>query len=198
MRASIYCPYCHQHTALRLANAKYTSETGRTKYTRALWEQDNWHDWWIGICNSCQSPVLVLNDGERIYPSPLPSPTDQRIPKDLATDLNEAKMCFANEYFRACAVLGRRCVQMACQLKGAKKKELVGQIAELREQGIITKDIEEWATVVRWIGNDAAHPNKDKVTRDDAHGCLTLAEQFLHVIFVTPAIAKARRVARKK
>jgi len=43
----------------------------------------------------------------------------------------------------------------------------------------------EWATVVRWVGNDAAHPNKDAVSKEDAEDCLRLAEQFLHVIFVS-------------
>jgi hypothetical protein len=87
---------------------------------------------------------------------------------------------------------------MTCVLKGATKPDLVHQISELAQQGVITRDIEEWATVVRWLGNDAAHPNKDDVKKDDADDCLRLAEQFLHVIFVTPAIAKARRAARGK
>jgi len=72
------------------------------------------------------------------------------------------------------------------------------KIAELKTNGTITKDIEEWATVVRFIGNDAAHPNVQGVTKDDAEDCLRLAEQFLHVIFVAPAVAKARRGARGK
>lgn len=94
--------------------------------------------------------------------------------------------------------MARRVTQLACSEKGATKRDLVDQIKELAQSGVITKDIEEWATVVRWIGNDAAHPNKDDVTKDDAEDCLKLAEQFLHVIFVTPAIAKARRAAKGK
>lgn len=83
-------------------------------------------------------------------------------------------------------------------MKGAKAGDLVAQIKELTSLAIITKDVEEWATVVRWVGNDAAHPGKDPVTKEDAEDALKLAEQFLHVIFVTPAIAKARRAARGK
>ena len=94
--------------------------------------------------------------------------------------------------------MARRCIQNACLEKGAKEKDLVKQIKELCQLGIITKDIEEWATVVRWVGNDAAHPGKDPVKIEDAEDCLKLAEQFLHVIFVTPAVAKARRTARNK
>jgi len=94
--------------------------------------------------------------------------------------------------------MARRCIQSACIAKGATSGDLVQQIAELAKLGVITKDIQEWATVVRWVGNDAAHPNKDEVTKEDADDCLRLAEQFLHVIFVTTAVAKARRAARGK
>lgn len=143
-------------------------------------------------------PTLVLGEGSTIYPNPLPSPTDSNIPKELAVDLDEAKMCFSVGCHRACAVMARRCIQNACNEKGAKEKDLVKQIKELCQLGIITKDIEEWATVVRWVGNDAAHPGKDPVTKEDAEDCLKLAEQFLHVIFVASAVAKARRAARNK
>ena len=94
--------------------------------------------------------------------------------------------------------MARRVVQVACLEKGATNTKLVDQIGELSANGVITKDVAEWATVVRWIGNDAAHPATNDVTKDDAEDCLELAEQFLHVIFVTPAIALARRSARGK
>jgi hypothetical protein len=142
--------------------------------------------------------MLVCGEGRAVYPYPLPSPTDSNIPEDIARDLDEAKKCHSVQCFRACAVMARRCVQVACRLKGATKTDLVEQIKELTALGVITKDIEEWATVVRWIGNDAAHANKQEVTEEDAEDCLRLAEQFLHVTFVAPAIAKTRRTARGK
>jgi HEPN domain-containing protein len=198
MSISIYCPHCQKYTALSVAPAAYADQRGNTNYTLAIWEDTRGQQWWIGVCNSCNMPVLVLDNGRIIYPNPLPSPTDSNIPKDLAKDLDEAKMCFSVGCYRACAVMARRCIQNACLEKGAKEKDLVKQINELCKLGIITNDIEEWATVVRWIGNDAAHPNKEQVKKEDAEDCLNLAEQFLHVIFVTSAVAKARRAARNK
>jgi hypothetical protein len=195
---SIFCPHCQKHTALSVAQTRYPSARTSDSYVQTAWRKDSTETWWIGICNSCKNPVLVLNNGDQVYPHPLPTPTDANIPKELADDLNEAKLCFSTDCYRACAVMARRCIQTACILKGAKKTDLVGQIAELAAAGLITKDIEEWATVVRWIGNDAAHPGKDIVNKEDAEDSLELAEQFLHVIFVTPAVAKARRAARGK
>lgn len=198
MTVSVYCPYCQRHTALSMAPAAYEDYRGNTKYTVALWDNQRGNKWWIGICNGCHGPMLVRGEGYEIYPHPLPSPTDKAIPKELAEDLNEAKMCFSVACYRACATMARRCIQNACIEKGAKDNDLVKQIKELTQWGIITKDIEEWATVVRWVGNDGAHPGKGPVTKEDAEDCLKLAEQFLHVIYVTPSIAKARKAARGK
>lgn len=195
---TIYCPHCHKHTALRMASARFEDSYGESRNTAAAWHVNRDFMWWIGICNGCNHPCLVLNDGEVIYPHPKPSPTDKFIPKEIATDLDEAKLCFSMRCYRACATMARRCIQVACITKGASKGNLVEQIEQLTQSGVITKDIEEWATVVRWVGNDAAHPNKDEVTKDDAEDCLKLAEQIMHVLFVTPAVAKARRAARGK
>jgi hypothetical protein len=63
---------------------------------------------------------------------------------------------------------------------------------------VITNDLKEWADVVRWVGNDAAHPDKQPVNEEDAQDMLNLAEQFLHVIYVAPAIAKEQRTKRGK
>ena len=197
MKASIYCPHCHKHTELSVAPARYSDINGRVKTTSASWQTDD-GTWWIGVCNSCQNPCLVLDRGDRVYPQPMPTPTDPNIPKDLADDLNESKICFSTSCYRACAAMARRCIQNTCITKGAKEKDLVKQINELTIMGVITKDVEEWATVVRWVGNDAAHPNGDPVEKDDAEDCLKLAEQILHIVFVAPAIAKARRAARGK
>jgi hypothetical protein len=197
MKASVFCPHCHKHTELSIAPAHYMNDHHQQKSTPAAWRQD-YGTWWIGICNACQSPCLVLDNGKRVYPHPTPTPTDKNIPPELASDLNESKLCFSVGCYRACAAMARRCVQNTCIAKGAKEKDLVKQIQELTALGVITKDIEEWATVVRWIGNDAAHPGGDTVEQDDADDSLKLAEQILHIVFVAPAIAKARRSARGK
>ena len=190
MSVSVYCPFCHKYTALSLAPGIHGGE--------CMWDDGHNNRWWIGVCNGCNHPVLVRGEGYDVYPSPIPTPTDPAIPQELAKDLDEAKMCFSVSCYRGCAAMARRCIQNACLEKGAKEKDLVRQISELTRLGTITRDIEEWATVVRWVGNDAAHPGKDPVTKEDAEDCLKLAEQFLHVIYVTPSIAKARRAARGK
>lgn len=198
-KVSIFCPYCLMHTSLRMAPAEYTNALlNRTEQTAALWAKSFQEKWWIGVCNYCDRPVLVLNQGESVFPLPMPSKTDDRIPKDIREDLIEAKFCFSVRAYRACAVMARRCMQSTCLEKGATKKDLQDQLNELATNGIITRELKEWADIVRWVANDAAHPNKQNVTFEDAEDILNLAEQFLQVIYVAPAIAKERKTKRGK
>jgi hypothetical protein len=157
--------------------------------TGAVWKVDYQDYWWIGVCNACKNPVLVLNEGMLIYPAPQPKPTDENIPHSIRQDLDEAKVCHAASAYRASAVMARRAMQVAAVDKGAKSEKLNSQIAELKTNGRITTDLKEWADAVRWVGNDAAHPNGNEVTKDDSEDVLSLAEQFLHVLYVAPSIA---------
>jgi hypothetical protein len=198
---SVYCPHCHQFTGLTPAPAETEcGHCGVSVRTAALWKMTPSDVWWIGVCNNpeCRQPVLVHGNGDRIYPSPLPSPTDKRIPTEIGNDLTEAKTCFAAAAFRATAVLARRAMQSTCIDKGAKKDKLVDQVVELEANGTITKDLKKWVDAVRWVGNDAAHPGGPKVGKGDAENILKLAEQFLHVIYVAPAIAQEQMGKRTK
>lgn len=196
---SIFCPYCHRHTSLEPAPVEVEAGFGERIHVAAVWEQSYDSKWWIGVCNYCNQPVLVQNDAVMVYPQPLPSPTDPNIPEEIRTDLDEAKRCFSVSSWRAAAVMARRAMQSAAIEKGATTKgRLVEQIAQLADAGKITVDLKEWADAVRWVGNDAAHPAGEAVSREDAEQVLNLAEQFLHVLYVAPAIAKNLRNKKGK
>lgn len=111
----------------------------------------------------------------------------------------EAKICFSAGAFRGCAVLARRSIQSACIEKGADKhNKLERQLEELYDKRVITETLWKWAHSVRWIGNDAAHPEAEEVGKEDAEDILKLAESFLDYTYVTPAIADKQREKRKK
>lgn len=195
---SIYCPHCHKYTSLDPALVKY--KDGYREYTtQAFWQKSGNEFWWMGICNACENPVLVHNQGDIIYPAPLPKPTEQSIPEAIRKGLDEAKICISSAAFRAAAVMARRAMQVAALDKGAKTDKLISQIGELKANGQITTDLKDWADAVRWVGNDAAHPNGAPVTKEDAEDVLHLAEQFLHVLYVAPALAAGikKRLGKK-
>ena len=188
---SIYCPHCHQHTLL--------NERVRTQHRQ-------WSDriYFIGECNNCFEHVLVYIAGgsvRRIFPDPQPRTVDSRVPASIKKDFEEANICFSVGAFRASAVMVRRALQSICLDKGAAENDkLIKQIDWLFSQGIITKDLKEWAHEVRLVGNDAAHPKKPHkdapITKDDAEEILQLLEQFTQTLYVAPAIAAERKKLR--
>jgi hypothetical protein len=116
----------------------------------------------------------------------------------MRDNLIEAKKCAAINCFCAAAIMARRAVQSAAKQLSAVGGDLRAQIDDLKTKGKITMELAEWAHAVRWIGNDGAHPNATEVTKGDAEDAVELAEQLLHHVYVTPAIAAAQKAKRGK
>lgn len=186
MSNSIYCPYCHKYTYLNIL-ASIGINTG---------------SWSMGECNSCHNVVLIHNNTGDIYPNPLPKSIDERIPETIKRDFEESTICLSVRGYRAAAVMARRALQSICLDKGADENDkLEKQIDWLFAQGVITKDLKEWAHEVRLVGNDAAHPKKPEkdtpITKEDAEEIMQLLDQFTQTLYVAPAIAEERRKLRQ-
>jgi len=188
---SLHCPYCHKETYV-------FQETDTYSFVTMTLSGPTERSWWAGTCRACNKPMLVIDDGQYIFPVPQPNPSNENIPNEIRNDLDEAKLCFSVNAYRGCAVLARRAMQNACIEKGATKGDLVNQINDLFNRNIITNDIKEWATGVRWIGNDAAHVNKEPVEASDAENSLKLAESLLEILYVIPKISEESRIQRGK
>lgn len=197
------CPYCKVHVNFSWTGA--TSGGGSlTNYLEAHFRNEK-GVWVIGVCTSCKNCVLINGSQEdrhlishKIYPYPLPSPVNEKIPSLIKKELEEAKLCFSVGAFNASAVMSRRSLQRACKEKGATKKELYDQIAELADKKTITEDMKDLAHTVRLVGNDGAHPNDIDVSDQEAKEILELAEQFMGVVFVAPARVREIQERRQK
>lgn len=189
---SIYCPKCRCHTNLIC----------RTGYKRSLTD-DKYLYYAVEECNNCQQHFLTIrlkNQYGQIlksYPEDLPKTVNSLISDSVKKDFEEALLCQSVGAYRGAAVLARRAVQLICLDKGAKKGEkLRKQIEELFDNNIITQDIKDWADEVRYIGNDAAHPNKEEVNKEDSEDILELLESLCDVLYVAPARAAKRKQKR--
>lgn len=191
---SIYCQKCKGYSSL-------TERAGYNKQFSGIYGRTFTYRYSVSECNSCSQHFLVIRDDdnsiESIYPRTLPGSVNDLIPEDIKADFEEALLCYSVSAYRGAAALARRTVQLICLDKGAdKSKKLYQQIDELFSNGVITKDIQEWAHEVRFLGNDAAHPNKDIVSGDDARDILDLLESLCEVLYVAPAKAAERKKKR--
>jgi len=109
-----------------------------TIYSPADWRKDRENRWWIGTCPHCCEPMLILNSGDRIYPRPFLSATDERIPDGIRLDLDEAKLCLVAGAYNAAVIMARRALEVACKEKGSTKSKLIDQVDELYRSGTIT------------------------------------------------------------
>ena len=189
---SIYCPKCKCHTNL-IYRAGYEKPIDRNKSIYFSVEE----------CNNCEQHFLTIRMNSkygglvRKYPNSLPKSINESIPQEIKTDFEEALLCYSVNAYRGAAALARRTVQLICLDKRAdKNKKLYQQIDELFKNGVITKDIQEWAHEVRFLGNDAAHPSKDTVSKDDAKDILDLLESLCEFLYVAPAKAAEQKKKR--
>lgn len=198
------CPYCKREVSF---NWTELDIMGGKRSDLFYHHYKNEHSsWTILECPNCKNCVLVncvKNSHanfqlKKIFPYPLPSKTDERIPEKIKNDIDEAKLCFSVRAFNGSASMSRRALQRACKEKGATKRDLIDQIEELAIGGVITTDLKELAQTVRLVGNDGAHPNDIDVEEQDAKEILELAEQFMEVIFVAPARVKEIKEKRDK
>ena len=185
---SIYCPNCHQKTSLT---------TRKTHDAPSLGKKID-----IAECNGCDFFVMVTRNRNNnqiitISPNPLPKSVDQRIPEDIADDFREALLCLSVGANRGASVLARRAVQSICKNKGATKRDLKDQVDELFTKNIITEDLKNWAHEVRYVGNDAAHPNDTAVSKEDAEEILDLLDSLCEVLYIAPAKAANRKAIRE-
>jgi hypothetical protein len=184
------CPHCLLNVFFRFGNQVASTMIATTVVKDV--------QWWIGICSNqaCGEAVMVGYDGKVIYPTPTPEPSDPSIPTAIAAALDEAKTCFVNGCFLSSALMSRRSVEITCKDKGATFGGLLAKIDALKNSGVITADLADWAHTIRHVGNDAAHDLAATVSKEDAADILELAKQLLQVVYVTPAVAASRRAAR--
>lgn len=144
----------------------------------------------------------TMNFSLSIYPTPLSQPIDPRVPNFLKSDLEELRKCLSISAYRAVCGLARRILQHICIDKGAdQKKDLIEQIDELAQKSIITKSMSEWAHLVRYVGNNALHPdpkNNKTIEKDDAEEISDLVDQIIHILYIADDIAKSKREKFKK
>src|SRR5260370_27699132 len=91
------------------------------------------------------------------YPVGIP-PTHVKLPADVWSAMAEAEKCLAVAAPNACGTMVRRAVDALAQHKKAKGKDLYGRLADLKNKGVITPDLYEWAEELRVAGRHGAHP----------------------------------------
>jgi hypothetical protein len=144
------------------------------------------------MCTNCYEPILVskfqagydessnpiISSTSLLYPTSSYS-INQNIPESLRKALLEAINTYEAEVHTAAAIMCRRTLDGFCAENGATKRSLAANLEELRDKGVITDQLFEWATALRLSGNEAAHDVTVTFSAEDARDLLDFTVAIL-------------------
>ena len=164
-------------------------------------------------CRNCHQPVIVI---EQEYINETPSNKKQSggyinyrglfwwpfqgmnlssdIPTEIQKTLQEAKITFSAQCYRASAVMSRRTLEAITVNKGESEGVLAKRIKNLITKGILDKNLGDWATEIRLIGNSGAHFDPiNNVEKEDANQIILFIEELIKYVYIMPAEIARRR-----
>ena len=162
-------------------------------------------------CHTCGNFTFVLwmrtagrGIDHLVAPAPKPKPEDivgpDAWPHSVGDAWAQAQRGLLTRSWDSAATMARRSVQAALREKGIKGRDLVKEITNMVTEGLITKQLADWAHQVRSIGNVGAHPDEDDVpvSEEDARDVVDFAYYFAHHLYTLPAQIEELRERRKK
>lgn len=144
----------------------------------------------------CRRRALVyVWDGNitHMWPTPLPVKAPKHVPAAVTSDFTEAATCLANNLPRACAMMARRTIEAACEEKGCKvSRNLPASIEKLQTAGHILPYMQQAATKIKLLGDEAAHEIGFKDTappHEELERVLRFVHALLTALYETPTEA---------
>ncbi len=168
-------------------------------------------------CRNCNQPVIVIEEkfvGDKpgkenktsgtvswhgFFWWPFPSTHfSEEVPVSIQKIIQEVKVTFAAQCYRSSAVMARRALEAITVDKGESEGILVQRIKNLVSSSKIDRNIGDWSTEIRLIGNVAAHFDlADDVEKEDANQILLFIDQLINYIYIIPAVVNKRRKGNK-
>jgi hypothetical protein len=124
---------------------------------------------------------------------------DQSVPEKIAESYQEAARTLSVDAPTATAIMCRRTLEGICSHYEAKGNNLSKKLVWLKDQGKIDERIFEWSnSVLRSLGNDAAHKVDEVISSEDAEAALEFTRAIIEYLFVFTAAFEKFKERRNK
>jgi len=196
------CPHCNRPTVLTHASQPFVEEVGKQPGTgyainrvSLVTQCQGCRKCVLGIAKIVAGPMPQRFEYETHYPVGTPNeelPTS--VPNFVADDFKEAIRCHWVMSYRACVVMCRRAIQTSAVQFNAQGRNLVDQIDDLLNKGIITVPLKDFAHEIRLTGNVGAHgaDGLSDISKEDADDMMEFTKEYLDHVYVMPAKLRAR------
>lgn len=190
------CYHCGNETVMeRIANHTHTeTETfGDEHLPNHFTIQFHW-TWRLYLCKVCINVTLehMKNNDDDIFSKeemllyPFQKNEEGYIPEKVARAY-ESALKVKNIDGAICAIAIRRTLEMVCEDKAAKGKNLFEKLNDLSEKSGLPPIIEEMTTVLREIGNTAAHSGDSEFDNEVVPSLLEFTEKVLEYVYYLPS-----------
>jgi hypothetical protein len=206
------CPYCnwtHEFTLI-FFQPKYATYVPGFLISNEHNPSDIYNTVWV--CKWCYKNVTIelqaFNKHDKMfdfryfrpeyfriidfYPKNVDLDVPDYLPETIELIYREGLICYNNRTFNACEIMMRKTLDIATKQLGGTNKFLYNRINELAANNIITKDLADWAHVIRMIGNDGAH-EEVFASEHETIQAVKFTELFLVYTFQLPRMLKERR-----
>lgn len=197
------CFHCGNKTAMKEV-AGYTHKDNEEiwDFTYSYYEPvhvityvKEWHLFLCPVCTNVTLEELEHNSEER-EPNGVPSSSEEilypfkaieenNIPKDVSGAF-EAALKVRQIDGAICAIAIRRTLEMMCKDKGEEGKNLYVMLKSLSEKGILPPILNDMASVLRVIGNAAAHADEEKFSHDLVPSMVEFTQIILDYVYNLP------------
>ncbi|MEX3711211.1 DUF4145 domain-containing protein [Cytobacillus horneckiae] len=124
----------------------------------------------------------IINE-ELIYPTM--KIEENNIPKDVA-GAYEAALKVRQIDGAICAIAIRRTLEMMCKDKGEEGKNLYSMLKALSDKGVLPPILNDMASVLREVGNAAAHADEEKFSHDLVPSMIDFTKIILDYVYNLP------------
>ena len=151
----------------------------------------------------CNGHLFVVVESGQLsfhYP-PLRVPFEKdNIPAEILTTVEEAVTCHSQSCYVAAAMMLRRALEEICQERGARGKNLVERIKDLRSKIMVPSDLLDAMDELRLLGNDAAHIEAktfDQITKQEIDVALEFTIELLKALYQYSSLLSRLRSLKK-
>lgn len=135
----------------------------------------------IVICPHCNNPTY-FNYSDR-YPGETHGPDVKKLSVVVQNAYNEARVCFSNNSFTACAMMCRKIIMNVSVGEGAKEGEsFISYIDFIKNNNLIGKKSNYRLDKIRQSGNDANHQIRE-ISKEEARELLDITSFLLITLF---------------
>jgi Domain of unknown function (DUF4145) len=150
---------------------------------------------------SLQREILEIDSPvfHRLYPTS-PRIIDFDVPDSVGQSYDEACLAESSHAPMAAAVMVGRALGATCKHFDPRSRSIADGLKRMKEAGLLSEELYEWASELRFLRNDAAHASQSVISETEASEALDFLQAILEIVYeIRPKFQKfkSRRAARK-